>query len=132
VALVGNIVFGQKRTLGERKRILRPPRTIPVAILLVEINVILMYVSPLVTPYSSFLHLFVSKSFFMSFVNNFRKGKWTTIPMEKSLKEKHQGHRGLQDLLLNIGYPTIKILRHQTLRETMEMRIHPPSLVLTF
>jgi hypothetical protein len=31
-------------------------------------NVILMYVSSLVTPYSSFLHLFVSKSVFMRFV----------------------------------------------------------------
>jgi hypothetical protein len=37
VALVGNFVFQQKRTFGERKHILRPPRTIPVAILLVEI-----------------------------------------------------------------------------------------------
>jgi hypothetical protein len=37
VALVGNFVFQRKRTFGERKRILRPPRTIPVAILLVEI-----------------------------------------------------------------------------------------------
>jgi hypothetical protein len=95
-------------------------------------NVILMHVSPLVTPYSGFLHLFVSKLFFMRFVKNFRKRKWTTTPMEKSLKEKHQGHQGLHDPLLNIGYPTMKILCHQTLRETMEMRIHPPSLVLTF
>jgi hypothetical protein len=31
-------------------------------------NVILMHVSSLVTPYSSFLHLFVSKSLFMRFV----------------------------------------------------------------
>jgi hypothetical protein len=37
VALVGNFVFERKRTFGGRKRILRPPRTIPVAILLVEI-----------------------------------------------------------------------------------------------
>jgi hypothetical protein len=37
VALVGNFVFRQKRIFGGRKRILRPPRTIPVAILLVEI-----------------------------------------------------------------------------------------------
>jgi hypothetical protein len=95
-------------------------------------NIILMHVSPLVTPYSSFLHLFVSKSFFMRFVKKIRKGKWTTTPMEKSLKEKHQGHQGLQDLLPNIGYPTMKILCHQTLRGMMEMRIHPPSLVLTF
>jgi hypothetical protein len=36
VALVGNFVFQQKRTFGERKHILRPPRTIPVAILLVK------------------------------------------------------------------------------------------------
>jgi hypothetical protein len=46
-------------------------------------NVILMHVSLLVTFYSSFLHLFDSKSFFMRFVKNFRKGKWTTTPMEK-------------------------------------------------
>jgi hypothetical protein len=38
VALVGNIVFEQKRTLGELKVHLRLPRTIPVAILLVEIS----------------------------------------------------------------------------------------------
>jgi hypothetical protein len=35
--LVGNLVFGWKRTFGGRKRILRLPRTIPLAILLVEI-----------------------------------------------------------------------------------------------
>jgi hypothetical protein len=49
-------------------------------------------ISPLVTPYSSSLHVFVSKSLFMRFIKNFRKRKWTTTPMEKSLKEKHQGH----------------------------------------
>jgi hypothetical protein len=65
-------------------------------------NIILMHVSPLITPYSSSLHVFVSNSFFMRFVKNFRKGTWTTTPMEKSLKEKHQGHQGLQDPLLNI------------------------------
>jgi hypothetical protein len=48
------------------------------------------------------------------------------------LKEKHQGHQGLQDPLLNTGYPTMKILCDQTLREAMEMRIHPPFLVLIF
>jgi hypothetical protein len=36
--------------------------------------------------------------------------------MEKCLKEKHQGHQGLQDPLLNIGCPTMKILCHRTLR----------------
>jgi hypothetical protein len=35
--------------------------------------------------------------------------------MDKSLKEKNQGHQGLQDPLLNIGYPTMKILCHRTL-----------------
>jgi hypothetical protein len=49
--------------------------------------------------------------------------------MEKSLKEKYQGHQGLQDPLLNLGHPTMKILCHQALamRGMMEMRIHPPS-----
>jgi hypothetical protein len=37
-------------------------------------NVILMHVSSLVTHYSSFLHLLVSKSLFMRFVKNFREG----------------------------------------------------------
>jgi hypothetical protein len=38
-------------------------------------NVILMHVSSLVTPYSSFLHLFVSKSFLMRVVKkNLEKG----------------------------------------------------------
>jgi hypothetical protein len=37
-------------------------------------NVILMHDSSLVTRYSSFLHLLVSKSFFMRFVKNFREG----------------------------------------------------------
>jgi hypothetical protein len=37
-------------------------------------NIILMHVSSLVTHYSSFLHLLVSKSFFMRFVKNFREG----------------------------------------------------------
>jgi hypothetical protein len=37
-------------------------------------NVILMHVSSLVTHYSSFLHLLVSKSYFMRFVKNFRNG----------------------------------------------------------
>jgi hypothetical protein len=37
-------------------------------------NVILMHVSSLVTHYSSFLHLLVSKSPFMMFVKNFRNG----------------------------------------------------------
>jgi hypothetical protein len=36
--------------------------------------VILMHVSSLVTHYSSFLQLLVSKSFFMRFVKNFREG----------------------------------------------------------
>jgi hypothetical protein len=67
-------------------------------------NVILMHVSSLVTHNSSSLHLLVSKSFFMRFVKKIRKGTWTTTPMEKCLKEKHQGHQGLQDPLLNIGY----------------------------
>jgi hypothetical protein len=44
----------------------------------------------------------------MRFVKNFKKGKWTTTPMEKSLKEKHQGHQGLQDPLLNIGLIRLK------------------------
>jgi hypothetical protein len=35
----------------------------------------LMHVSSLATPYSSFLHLFVSKSFFMRFVKKFRDGE---------------------------------------------------------
>jgi hypothetical protein len=97
-------------------------------------NVILMHVNPLATPYSSSLHLFVSKSLFMWFVKNFRKGKWTTTLMEKSLKEKHQGHQGLRDQLLDLGHPTMKILCHQALmmRGMMEMRIHQPSLVLIF
>jgi CRISPR/Cas system-associated protein Csx1 len=73
-----------------------------------------MHISPPVTPYSSFLHLFVSKSFFMSFVKNFRKGKLTTKPMEKSLKEKHQGYQGLQGPLLNIGHPT-NVLKREIL-----------------
>jgi hypothetical protein len=42
----------------------------------------------------------------------------------------HQGHQGLQDPLLNMGYPTMKILCHRTFRGTMEMHIHRPSLVL--
>jgi hypothetical protein len=37
-------------------------------------NDILMYVSSLVTHYSSSLHLLVSKSYFMRFVKNFREG----------------------------------------------------------
>jgi hypothetical protein len=37
-------------------------------------NVILMHVNPLATPYSSSLHLFVSKLFFMRFVKKFRDG----------------------------------------------------------
>jgi hypothetical protein len=37
-------------------------------------NVILMHVNSLVTDYSSFLHLLVSKSYFMRFVKNFRNG----------------------------------------------------------
>jgi hypothetical protein len=37
-------------------------------------NVILMHVSPLVTPYNSFLHLFVSKSFFIGVSKNLEKG----------------------------------------------------------
>jgi hypothetical protein len=52
-------------------------------------NVILMHAIPLVTPYSSFLHLLVLKSLFMRFVKFFRKGRWTTSPMEKCLKEMH-------------------------------------------
>jgi hypothetical protein len=54
--------------------------------------------------------------------------------MEKSLKEKHQGHQGLRDQLLDLGHPTMKILYHQALmmRGMMEMRIHQPSLVLNF
>jgi hypothetical protein len=36
-------------------------------------NVILMHVSPLVTPYSSFLNLFVSKSFFYEVCQKFQK-----------------------------------------------------------
>jgi hypothetical protein len=36
-------------------------------------NVILMHVSPLATPYSSSLHLFVSKSLFMRFVKKIQK-----------------------------------------------------------
>jgi hypothetical protein len=72
-------------------------------------NVILMHVSSLVTPYSGSLHVSVSKSYFMRVVKNFRKGRWTITPMEKCLKEKHQGHQGLQDPLLNIRYLTMKI-----------------------
>jgi hypothetical protein len=37
-------------------------------------NVILMYVSSLLTHYGSFLHLLVSKSLFMRIVKNFRNG----------------------------------------------------------
>jgi hypothetical protein len=55
-------------------------------------NVMLMHVSSLVTHYSSSLHLFVSKSYFMRFVKNFRKGTSITTPMDKCLKEKYQGH----------------------------------------
>jgi hypothetical protein len=47
--------------------------------------------SSLATPYSSFLHLLVAKSFFMRFVKNFRKGRCIITLMEKSLREKHQG-----------------------------------------
>jgi hypothetical protein len=36
-------------------------------------NIILMHVSPLATPYSSFLQLFVSKSFFMRFLKKFQR-----------------------------------------------------------
>jgi hypothetical protein len=75
-------------------------------------KVILMHVSPLATSYSSFLHLFVSKSFFMRFAKKFRKGKWIITLMEKYLREKHQGHQGLQDQLLDLGHPKMKILCH--------------------
>jgi hypothetical protein len=33
--------------------------------------------------------------------------------MEKSLREKHQGQQGLQDQLLNLGHPIMKIFLHQ-------------------
>jgi hypothetical protein len=36
--------------------------------------VILMHVNPLATPYSSSLHLFVSKSFLRGLLKNFRNG----------------------------------------------------------
>jgi hypothetical protein len=38
-------------------------------------NVILMHVSPLVTPYSSFLHLFVSKIIFYEVCQKFQKSE---------------------------------------------------------
>jgi hypothetical protein len=48
-----------------------------------------MHVSPLATPYSSSLQLFISKSFLWGLFKNFREGEWITTLMERSLKEKH-------------------------------------------
>jgi hypothetical protein len=68
----------------------------------------------------------------MRFAKNFREEVWTIIPMEKSFKEKHQGQQGLQDQLLDLGNPTMKILLHLALvRGMMEMHLHLLSLVLT-
>jgi hypothetical protein len=40
VILVGNFVFRRKRIFGGRKRILRPPRIVPVAILLIHYHML--------------------------------------------------------------------------------------------
>jgi hypothetical protein len=46
-----------------------------------------MHVSSLATPYSSFLYLLVSKSFFMRFVKNFRKER-CIITLRRGLQER--------------------------------------------
>jgi hypothetical protein len=72
--------------------------------------------------------------FLCGLLKNFRKGKWITTLIEKSLREKHQGLQGLQNQPLDLEHPTMKILCHQALviRGMMEMHIHLLSLVLTF
>ena len=68
----------------------------------------------------------------MRFAENFRKGGWIILPMEKYFREKHQGQQGLQDQLLNLGDPIMKILLHLAfMRGMMEMHVHLISLELT-
>ena len=67
----------------------------------------------------------------MRFAKNFRKGGWIIIPMEKYFREKRQGQQGLQDHLLNLGGPIMKILLHLALvRGMMEMQMRLVSLAL--
>jgi hypothetical protein len=82
---------------------------------------------PIVFPFI----LIVVKSFFMSFVKNFRKGRWIIIPLEKSLREKNQAQQGLEDPFLNLGHLIMRILWHQALViMIMERQMSPLSHVL--
>jgi hypothetical protein len=58
-------------------------------------NVILMHVSPLVTPYSSSLHLFVLKSFFMTLlkISEMEENAYQLFQHELEVHEVMRVHR---------------------------------------
>jgi hypothetical protein len=78
------------------------------------------------------LQLFALEIIFYDTCKKIQKKIWTTTTMGTSSKENQEGQQGLQDPLLNIGHPIMRISWHPALeRGMMGMHMHPFFLALT-